>query len=71
MPFRVFEYASKEGGPRFDQRLASLQLPIALPDLFVSGAQPSAKTGGSGTARCRSASQAVTTLGSTTNERRS
>ena len=40
VPFRVFEYTSKEGGPRFDQRLASLQLPIALPDLFVSGAEP-------------------------------
>jgi hypothetical protein len=40
VPFRVFEYTSKEGGPRFDQRLASLQLPIALPDLFISGAEP-------------------------------
>ena len=34
--FRVFEYICREGGPKFDQRLASLQLPLALPDLFVS-----------------------------------
>ena len=25
--FRVFEYASSEGGPRFDDRIASMQLP--------------------------------------------
>ncbi len=36
IPFRVFEYTCSEGGPKFDQRLASLQLPLALPDLFVS-----------------------------------
>lgn len=36
VPFRVFEYQVKEGGPRFDDRLASLRLPLALPDLFVS-----------------------------------
>jgi hypothetical protein len=36
VPFRVFEYASSEGGPRFDDRLASMQLPLSLPDLFIS-----------------------------------
>jgi hypothetical protein len=36
VPFRVFEYAVKSGGPRFDARLASLALPATLPDLFVS-----------------------------------
>ena len=36
VPFRVFEYAVKGGGPRFDARLASLRLPLTLPDLFVS-----------------------------------
>ena len=36
IPFRVFEYTCSGGGPKFDQRLASLQLPLALPDLFVS-----------------------------------
>ncbi len=36
LPFRVFEYACNEGGPKFDQRMASVQLPLALPDLFVS-----------------------------------
>ncbi len=36
VPFRVFEYAVKAGGPRFDARLASLGLPATLPDLFVS-----------------------------------
>jgi hypothetical protein len=36
VPFRVFEYASSEGGPRFDDRVASLQLPLPLPDLFIS-----------------------------------
>ncbi len=39
--------------------------------VLVSGAQPSANCGGSGTARLRSASHAVTALGRTTNERRS
>ena len=34
--FRVFEYASSEGGPRFDDRVASMQLPLSLPDLFIS-----------------------------------
>ena len=36
VPFRVFEYASSEGGPKFDDRVASLQLPLPLPDLFLS-----------------------------------
>lgn len=36
VPFRVFEYEAAEGGPRFDERVASLRLPLALPDLFVS-----------------------------------
>ena len=36
VPFRVFEYASSEGGPRFDDRVASIQLPVSLPDLFIS-----------------------------------
>jgi hypothetical protein len=35
VPFRVFEYASSGGGPRFDDRVASLQLPLPLPDLFI------------------------------------
>jgi hypothetical protein len=37
--FRVFEYASSEGGPRFDDRIASMQLPMPLPDLVVSADQ--------------------------------
>lgn len=36
VPFRVFEYTSSEGGPKFDDRLASLQLALPLPDLFIS-----------------------------------
>ena len=36
LPFRVFEYATSEGGPRFDERVASIQLPTPLPDLFVT-----------------------------------
>jgi hypothetical protein len=36
VPFRVFEYTSSEGGPKFDDRVASVQLPLPLPDLFVS-----------------------------------
>jgi hypothetical protein len=36
MPFRVFEYTSSDGGPKFDDRVASMQLPLPLPDLFVS-----------------------------------
>jgi hypothetical protein len=36
VPFRVFEYDQSEGGPRFGDRLASLALPLALPDLFLS-----------------------------------
>jgi hypothetical protein len=36
VPFRVFEYTSSEGGPKFDDRMASMQLPLPLPDLFVS-----------------------------------
>jgi hypothetical protein len=35
VPFHVFEYACRAGGPSFDQRLASLWLPVALPPLFV------------------------------------
>lgn len=38
--FRVFEYAMSEGGPRFDERLASLRLPLALPEAFVSTSGP-------------------------------
>ncbi len=33
--FRVFEYACREGGEPFDERLASLRLPLPLPDLFI------------------------------------
>lgn len=40
VPFRVFEYTNKEGGPTFDARVASLRLPLALPDLFVSTGNP-------------------------------
>ena len=40
VPFRVFEYANAEGGPDFDERLASLQLPLALPELFVTTEEP-------------------------------
>ena len=36
VPFRVFEYTSSEGGPKFDDRVVSMQLPLPLPDLFVS-----------------------------------
>jgi hypothetical protein len=36
VPFRVFEYASSEGGPKFNDRVASMQLPLPLPDLFIS-----------------------------------
>jgi hypothetical protein len=36
VPFRVFEYTSSEGGPKFDDRVASMQLRLPLPDLFVS-----------------------------------
>ncbi len=36
VPFRVFEYAYTDAGPKFDERLASLHLPLALPDVFVS-----------------------------------
>jgi hypothetical protein len=36
VPFRVFEYASSDGGPKFDERVASMQLPLPLPDLFIS-----------------------------------
>jgi hypothetical protein len=36
VPFRVFEYVTSEGGSRFDERIASMQLPLPLPDLFVS-----------------------------------
>ena len=40
VPFRVFEYADAEGGSDFDERLASLQLPLALPELFVTTEEP-------------------------------
>ncbi len=40
VPFRVFEYTCSEGGEKFDQRLASLQLPLALPDLFITAGPP-------------------------------
>ena len=30
------EYASSEGGPKFDERVASIRLPLPLPDLFIS-----------------------------------
>jgi hypothetical protein len=36
VPFRVFEYAASEGGPQFDDRVASMRLPVSLPDLFIS-----------------------------------
>jgi hypothetical protein len=36
VPFRVFEYESSEGGAKFDDRVASMQLPLPLPDLFLS-----------------------------------
>jgi hypothetical protein len=42
VPFRVFEYSSSDGGPKFDDRVASVQLPLPLPDLFVSTNQPRA-----------------------------
>ena len=42
VPFRVFEYASSDGGPKFDDRVASVQLPLPLPDLFLSTNQPRA-----------------------------
>jgi len=38
VPFRVFEY-EHDGEPRFDDRVASVQLASALPDLFVSTEQ--------------------------------
>ncbi len=40
VPFRVFEYDVREGGPRFDDRLASLRLPATLPDLFLTAGAP-------------------------------
>ena len=40
IPFRVFEYSYSGGGPKFDQRLASMTLPVALPDLFISAGRP-------------------------------
>jgi hypothetical protein len=40
IPFRVFEYAKAEGGPDFDERLASLQLPLPLPEVFVTTDTP-------------------------------
>jgi hypothetical protein len=40
IPFRVFEYSYTGGGPKFDERLASLTLPVALPDLFITAGRP-------------------------------
>ncbi len=40
VPFRVFEYTNAEGGSDFDERLASLQLSLALPELFVTTEEP-------------------------------
>ena len=40
VPFRVFEYASAEGGPSFDDRLASLRLSLSLPEVFVTTGTP-------------------------------
>ncbi len=40
VPFRVFEYTYTGGGPKFGERLASLILPSALPDLFIAAGQP-------------------------------
>lgn len=40
VPFRVFEYTAREDGPSFDERIASLQLPLALPELFLTGGAP-------------------------------
>lgn len=37
--FDVVEYTCRGGGPTFDERVASLQLPMALPPLFVSHEQ--------------------------------
>lgn len=42
VPFRVFEYEVTDGGPRFAARVASLRLPLTLPDLFVSAGPPRA-----------------------------
>jgi len=36
VPFRVFEYSSSDGGPKFDDRVVSMRLRLPLPDLFVS-----------------------------------
>lgn len=36
VPFHVFEYTYLGAGPKFDARVASLQLPLALPTLFLS-----------------------------------
>jgi hypothetical protein len=38
--FHVFEYRYTGAGPRFDARLASLRLPLALPPVFVSHDTP-------------------------------
>jgi hypothetical protein len=35
VPFRVVEYTAKEGGPPFDERIASLALRLPLPELFI------------------------------------
>ncbi len=40
IPFRVFEYRYYGGGGKFDARVASLALPLPLPDLFVSAGRP-------------------------------
>jgi hypothetical protein len=38
--FHVFEYACRDGGPPFDERVASLALPLALPGLFITEGPP-------------------------------
>ncbi|MET1007218.1 MAG: hypothetical protein ABWX96_16845 [Propionibacteriaceae bacterium] len=40
VPFHVFEYKTKQGGPTFDGRVASLRLPVALPTLFLVQGTP-------------------------------
>jgi hypothetical protein len=42
VPFAVFEYAYTSGGGHFDQRLALLQLPMPLPQLYLSSHAPRA-----------------------------
>ena len=40
VPFHAFEYDYSDGAPSFHERLVSLRLRRALPDLFVSDGQP-------------------------------